>query len=226
MRYLFSIIILIAVLSAPVADVRAQASLSLRTTSTSTNTPTLNSQLSIFTKLKNESATDTFHGPIDFLMANKDSIIYNINIVGKPAIAGTTITLAPHDSLNLLFTAQLLTSNFMVGPDIIIVWPVAAVSIIDSAKAPITISIATGVTATSVENMTAFVANDQLFIKNTQGQIAKGQVRIYDLVGQLVASQQLTDSITVIPLQALPHGVYIADIASGMGLSRQIKFVR
>jgi hypothetical protein len=226
MRYLYSIILLIVVLTAPMASACAQASLSLRTISTSSATPTLNSQLSIFTKLKNESATDTFHGPINFLLANKDSIIYNINIVGKPAIAGTTITLAPHDSVNCLFTVQLLTSNFMAGPDIIIVWPVAAVQIIDSARAPINISIAAGITPTAAEGITAYVANDQLYIRDFDGQSILMQVRIYNLVGQLVADPQLTDSSAVVSLQTLPHGAYIADIISGTGLSRRIKFVR
>jgi hypothetical protein len=159
-------------------------------------------------------------------MANKDSIIYNINIFGKPAIAGTTITLAPHDSINLLFTAQLLTSNFMVGPDIIIVWPVAAVQILDSAKAPITIGIATGINQTGSDHISAYVSNDQLYIHDADGQSLLTHLRIYNLVGQLVAEHQLTDSTTIVSLQTLPHGIFIADITGESGVSKRIKFVR
>jgi len=84
----------------------AQAKLGLYTTSVSNSTPNLNDQISIFTKLKNTSTTDTFSGVINFLLANKDSIITNLSVVGKPPFTGTSITLAPLEEkpLFLLFS--------------------------------------------------------------------------------------------------------------------------
>jgi hypothetical protein len=104
----------------------------------------LNDQISIFTKLKNTSTTDTFSGVINFLLANKDSIITNLSVVGKPPFTGTSITLAPLEEKAALFTVQLLPTYFKAGPDIIIVWPVASVAVVDSARAPIQIANALG----------------------------------------------------------------------------------
>jgi hypothetical protein len=90
----------------------AQAKLGLYTTSVSNSTPNLNDQISIFTKLKNTSTTDTFSGVINFLLANKDSIITNLSVVGKPPFTGTSITLAPLEEKAALFTVQLIAHLF------------------------------------------------------------------------------------------------------------------
>lgn len=224
MRFL-STCCLLLILCGAALPASAQAQLSLTTTSTSSSTPAINDQLSIFTKLKNVSLIDTFTGPVDFLLANQDSLIYDTNIVGKPAFAGTTITLAPQEERSALFTVQLLPSHFRAGPDIIIVWPVAAVHITDSARAPIVIQPALGVDPISAGGVSAYFAADQLHIHTITATPA-GRVDIYDMLGQSVGSYPLTGTATTIPLHHLPQGSYIADIQTGTGPARRLRFIR
>lgn len=224
MRYLYTCCLLV-ILCGTTLRGHAQAQLSLTTTSTSNSTPAINDQLSILTKLKNVSLTDTFTGPVDFLLANKDSIIYDVTIVGKPAFAGTTITLAPQEERSALFTVELFPSHFKAGPDIIIVWPVAAVHITDSARAPIVIQPALGIDAVAQDDVSAYFSGDQLHIL-TDAKITTGRVEIYNMIGQTVGSYTLTSPTTTIPLHHLPKGSYIADIQTGDRPARRVRFIR
>jgi hypothetical protein len=189
-RYILALLIVIGV-GMP-STTFAQAKLGLYTTSVSNSTPNLNDQISIFTKLKNTSTTDTFSGVINFLLANKDSIITNLSVVGKPPFTGTSITLAPLEEKAALFTVQLLPTYFKTGPDIIIVWPVASVAIVDSARAPIQITNALWAWKSKVEmKFQLFVANEQLFVRKNGQENALQYVRIYAVSGALI-EQHLT----------------------------------
>lgn len=204
----------------------AQAKLGLYTTSVSNSTPNLNDQISIFTKLKNTSTTDTFSGVINFLLANKDSIITNLSVVGKPPFTGTSITLAPLEEKAALFTVQLLPTYFKTGPDIIIVWPVASVAIVDSARAPIQITNALGLEEQGGNEFQLFVANEQLFVRKSGQENALQYVRIYTVSGALIEQHLLNAANNTIPLQHLPDGVYIVEMGSGNTIMKRIKFLK
>lgn len=220
MRYLYHCCLLATLMCT--LSVGAQAQLSLTTISTSSTTPAINTQLSILTKLKNVSLTDTFSGPVDFLLANQDSIIYDINIVGKPAFAGTTITLAPQEERSALFTVQLDPSHFKAGPDIIIVWPVAAIHIADSARAPIVIQPALGIASGQIQSAAYCIGGS--FVIRAEAAIAK--VDIYNMMGQCVDSYTISGTAATVPVHHLPEGTYIADITMGSGEALRIRFIR
>lgn len=222
MRY-FYYCCLILFLICPTLSTSAQSRLSLTTTSTSSNTPAIGEQLSIFTKLKNVSLTDTFTGPIDFLLANQDSIIYDVNIVGKPAFAGTSITLAPQEERSALFTVELFPSHFKAGPDIIIVWPVAAVQITDSARAPIDIQPALGIADADPTRSIAYYSADHLFIRTNDLSIS---VNIYNMIGQCVDAYNISGPSGVLPMHHLPAGTYLADILTSGGEELRILIKR
>jgi hypothetical protein len=204
----------------------AQAKLGLYTTSVSNSTPNLNDQISIFTKLKNTSTTDTFSGVINFLLANKDSIITNLSVVGKPPFTGTSITLAPLEEKAALFTVQLLPTYFKAGPDIIIVWPVASVAVVDSARAPIQIANALGLEEQGGNEIQLFVANEQLFVRKSGQENALQYVRIYAVSGALIEQHSLHAMNNTIPLQQLPSGMYIVEMVSGNSIMKRIKFLK
>ncbi|MCW3126497.1 MAG: hypothetical protein JWO03_2155 [Bacteroidetes bacterium] len=225
MKCIYTVSLLALILCTSVIT-NGQARLSQTTTSVSDTTPNLNDQLSVLTSLKNESLTDTFTGTIDFVVANKDSIINMPLVVGKPAFAGTVITLAPQQTRSALFTVTLQPNRFSIGVDIIIVWPVAAVQIIDSARAPINIQPALGITPVSQEGITAFVFGEQLFTQNNGSKSSLRRVQIYDLMGHIVGDYHLSDNTSVIPLHQLPAGVYVADIVGEMGAGKRLKFVK
>lgn len=219
------ILALVTIISFPLSS-KAQAQLGLYTTSVSNSTPILGDQLSIFTKLKNVSSTDTFSGTVNFLLANKDSIITNVSIVGKPAWAGTSITLAPLEEKAALFTVQLLPSYFKVGPDIIIVWPVSIVKTVDTARAPIRIFAPLSITSTIPNLQHLYVANEQLIIQNSENINGLQQLRIFDSSGRLIESHFVELNSTTIPIHHLPQGIYIAEIKEENGSIKRIKFVR
>lgn len=204
----------------------AQAKLGLYTTSVSNSTPNLGDQISIFTKLRNTSTTDTFSGVINFLLANKDSIITNLSVVGKPPFTGTSITLAPLEEKAALFTVQLLPTYFKTGPDIIIVWPVASVAIVDSARAPIQIANVLGLEEQVEQEILLYATNDQLFVRKSSTEIELQYVRIYAISGQLIEQHILTSQNTTIPLQHLPEGVYVVEMTSGNKLLKRLKWVK
>lgn len=204
----------------------AQAKLGLYTTSVSNSTPNLGDQISIFTKLKNTSTTDTFSGVINFLLANKDSIITNLSVVGKPPFTGTSITLAPLEEKAALFTVQLLPTYFKAGPDIIIVWPVASVAVVDSARAPIQIANALGLEEQAGQEILLYATSDQLFVRKSSAETELQYVRIYAISGQLTEQHILSSQNTTIPLQHLPEGVYVVEMTSGNKLLKRLKWVK
>lgn len=225
MKYACTIWLIIAAFIMSPRTSSAQASLGLFTSSVSNSSPTLNTQISIFTELLNLSATDTFRGVVNFKLANKDSIITNVNVVGMPNFAGTSITLAPQEQKAALFTVQLLPSYFSIGNDIIIVWPVAAVATPDSAKAPIVISAETGISDIASQSVKAYVADERLMIISDD-KTGLQQVQIFDIAGRKVGEYTIDATAITISLHDLPKGIYIADILTTTGESRKIKFVR
>lgn len=214
-----------------ITGVHAQAELGLYTTSISNASPALGEQISIYTELRNNSITDTFAGPIDFTVANHDGIITAGSVIGKPPFTGTTVVLPPGAKMAALFTVQLQPAYFKVGPEIIIVWPIttsspSTVIIVDSAKAPITITASTGIVDIPYENIKAFVYNEQLIIQTIEGKTSLEKVQIFDVVGTPVALYYLSDTDAIISLAALPKGLYIAEIMAARGQRKTIKFVR
>lgn len=225
MRSLYTYLIALAILLGCQGSAQAQASLGMYLSSVSNSTPPLNSQISVATFLKNYSTTDTFTGIIDFRVANQDSIITDINVIGKPNYTGTSIKLAPLEAKAALFTVQLLPSHFKAGPDIIIVWPVATANIVDSARAPIAIQIAAGISDMGVSEG-IYVSDDLLMIKNTGLNNSLQRVRIFDVTGQLVLSSEINAGTSAISLRDIPNGVYIAEISSAGSICKRVKFVR
>ena len=225
MKNIYTAILLLTMMSIVSAGASAQARLGLYTGSVSSTTPNINDQLSVFTTLRNVSTTDTFRGPIDFILANKDSIITNINVVGKPAFTGTVITLAPGESKSALFTVRLLPTYFSVGPDIIIVWPIAGVLTVDSAKAPITINPALGVTTISNDEIKVINNDGHLVISQTSPGISLRQVQIFGLNGDRVKLLSPHTATIDISLSDIAAGLYIVEITDSKGETKRLKFV-
>ena len=204
----------------------AQAQLGLYTTSVSNSTPNIGDQFYLFASLKNYSATDTFNGVINFELANKDSIITIVTIVGKPPYTNTIIKLAPLEEKSALFTVQILPSHFTAGPDIIIVWPIASVPIVDSARAPIVIQNPLGIKEQTESKLHLFVFNEQIFIQNTDTENPLQQLQILNMNGQVVSAAKINSPIATIPVNNLPKGVFIVEILLQNGETRVLKFVR
>lgn len=204
----------------------AQAILHTTINSLSTSTPTIGDQLFVNIQLQNVSLTDTFKGVIAFDLANQDSIIENVAIVGKPNYNGTFITLAPLETKAGLFTVQIVGPNFVVGPDIIIVWPIASAIIFDSAQAPINIQGPLGIEEDESGSPQFLQTEDAIFIQLQGSKVALQGVRIFNLNGQLLIHQQLQEGNNSIPTENLPLGVYVAEIEMTNGKAKRVKWVK
>jgi hypothetical protein len=226
MKTVFTLLLTFCLTIMGAAGLQAQGSLGLYTTSVSDNTPAMGDQLSLFTKLINVSPTDTFKGIVDFGLANNGGPITDLAVFGKPALAGTNITLAPLEEKNLLFTVEIVPAYFTPGSDIIIVWPVANTNIVDSARANVYISGTTGMEDTKANSLQVFVAANRLFVLNTDVKCQLEQLRIIDLQGRVVANYPISGTNFNAPLNELSGGVYLAEITTTTGTRRVLKFVR
>ncbi|MES2619413.1 MAG: T9SS type A sorting domain-containing protein [Bacteroidota bacterium] len=206
--------------------VRAQAQLGLYTTSVSSSTPNMGDQLYLFAQLKNYSTIDTFNGVINFELANKDSIITNVTIVGKPPYTNTVIKLAPLEEKSALFTVQILPSYFKAGPDIIIVWPIATATIVDSASAVIVIQDPLSIDEQTKAKLRIFTTTEQLIIINEGQESQLEQVRIYTTTGSVILAYKTNTPNITIPLSVLPQGSYIAEVLLQNGERRMLKFAK
>jgi hypothetical protein len=206
--------------------VYAQAQLHTSITSVSDANPLIGDQILINILLKNESFTDTFNGIINFDLANTGGVINNGSIVGKPNYNGTSITLAPLETKTGLFTVQIQGPYFVVGPDIIIVWPIASATILDSARTNINIQAALGIEEDESDNLLLWQNGDELFLQLGNAEKILQGVRIYALNGQLRLTQQLAASTNRIPIKDLPAGVYVAEVRLMNGETYKLKWVR
>lgn len=226
MKRVYHLLIAAVLFLTGAGQLNAQASLGLYTTSISDATPNMGDQLSILTNLVNLSSTDTFIGVVDFRMLHNGGEIIDQAIFGKPALAGTaTIKVAPGEQKSLLFTVQIDAGYFVPGSDIIIVWPVAPVAIIDSAKTSIFINGTTGVNDLHLGGVSVFVANNQLMVVNPAQNTGVEQLQIFNLLGSPVLSYPVTKSTFAVPLANLPKGIYIAQLTGSNGERRAVKFV-
>jgi hypothetical protein len=208
--------------------VSAQGVLSLYTTSSSNTTLPMGGMVSINTKLVNTSATDTFNGLIDFELANGNGIINDINVFGEPQISGTVFKLAPQEEKLLLFTVTPNASYFAPGPDIIIVWPIAASAnaIIDSARVAINILQSTGVNETDMQQIRILNTGTDLFISTGSEKIATERVQLFNLQGQLLLQQYFNATNVHLPITELPKGIYVVELTTNNGIRKLMKFVK
>lgn len=225
MRKLYKCVLVVAMLLLIQLGLQAQGTLGLYTTSVSNSSPAMGEQFSLFTKLVNTSTTDTFKGVIDFELANEGGIINDIAVFGEPAVSGNFLTLAPLQEINLLFSITPQPSYFVVGPDIIIVWPLASAPVIDSARAQIFIQEPTGIKNAEQLTLKNWVQNQQLIIQLLNTENSLQRVQIFSTSGTLLISESTNGNTTNIPIGMLPNGIYIAEIVTSDGSRNCIKFI-
>lgn len=208
------------------ANLVAQGSLGLYLTQVSSTTPAIGESVFIQAKLINTSTTETFSGIVDFSMANQNGLISDFAVFNKPNYSGTLVTLGPLEEKITLTTIDMDGPYFVAGPDIIIVWPLAACDIVDSIKINLDIQAPTGINEADDSGISAFVRNNQLIVQNKAPNINLKRVQLFDVTGKVMATYMLSDSTATLPLNEVPRGMYIAEITATNGLRKIIRFVR
>lgn len=207
-------------------NLHAQATLSLFTTSVSNTAPAMGQPFNLFTKLVNTSAVDSFKGVIDFSLANENGLINDVNVFGKPAVSGNFITLAPLQEMNLLFTVTPQPAYFVPGPDIIIVWPIAAAPVVDSAIAQIDIQEPSSIAGIKPAELKVFAQNDVLMLQLLNSESSLKHVQILSVTGNLLIAEALNGNSAGISIAMLPKGMYVVEVLTADGRRSALKFVR
>lgn len=189
------------------------SSLGFGATTYSEDTLNLGDTLHINTYLKNYD-TAAYASTLGFRLKINGIINVNQNIFPNP-LQGQQLNLAPGDSLALNMIVVITPAYFVVGPDILVVWPyptdggIAHDSLI---KQIIVRDYETGINEAALdEALKAWLQNDQFVINSDAALVELNRVSFYNLYGEITYSTPASNN-TQIPLGHLPRGIYIAEI--------------
>ncbi|MCW3125988.1 MAG: hypothetical protein JWO03_1646 [Bacteroidetes bacterium] len=107
--------------------------------------------------------------------------------------------------------------NFVVGSSTVVIWPIvsnpAGVQV-DSARVQLTITAPLGIDNAEMNDTKVYLFGSQLYIHSPE--IISGDIRIYDIVGHLIATQKISPN-TQIPMDHYATGVYAIEITLSDG---------
>ncbi|MBS1611279.1 MAG: T9SS type A sorting domain-containing protein [Bacteroidetes bacterium] len=191
----------------------AASSLGFGATTYSQDTLNLGDTLRINTYLKNYD-TATYASTLGFRLKINGILNVNQNIFPNP-LQGQQLNLAPGDSLALNMIVVITPAYFVVGPDILVVWPyptdggIAHDSLI---KQIIVRDYGTSITEPNLDGaINAWLQYDQFIINTDAALIELNRVSFYNLYGEMVDDVPANNN-TQIPIGHLPRGIYIAEI--------------
>ncbi len=181
-------------------------------------TITINAQVTNFDSVP-------FSGPIDFGLKNNAYVLTTNSLFNKPPYSSNQISLYPHETVPAIFSIDIDPMYFTPGPDVVVVWPICTQPIADSVVIPIFIESPNGIKDDGERLFTYIMAGNRIFIKSADAETNFEQVRIYNMVGQVV-SEIKSSFITEVPLPALPKGIYVCEFISSDNRRQVIKFFR
>ena len=182
-------------------------------TTYSADTLNLGDTLRISTFIKNYSDT-AYTSTLSFKLTINGIQNVNQNIFPNP-VQGQQLNLAPGDSLQTNMIVVITPAYFVVGPDILVVWPfptdgsIAHDSLI---KQIIVRDYGTGIDeALKGDFIRTWLSNEQFNISTNTEQIELNHVSFYNLVGEQVYSTPIQNKSSI-PVGHLPKGIYAAEI--------------
>lgn len=181
-------------------------------------TITINAQLT-------NTDTVVFTGQLDFGLRNSTQILTNTGIFKKPPYSNNTIVLNPGETVPAIFSVKIDAAYFAPGPDVVVVWPIAAKPVTDSILIVLNIVSPTGIQQEPEAQFDYLVYPDKIVLYNLPTDIAIKQVRIYNVFGQL-AGEGVPGFAHEIPLGNIPKGIYLCEILMADRSRKVIKFLK
>ncbi len=199
---------------------QGQSSLGFGATTFSKDTLFLGDTLFINTYLKNNDVspyTDT----VAFKLKINGILNVNQNIFPNPLL-NQGLNLAAGDSLPITLIAVITPAYYLVGPDILVVWPVANTGGLahDSIIKQIIVVDHTGLDELTDPHLRLYYRQNLLNIEQNDGYVNLNRVRIFDLQGRELINRQLAGD-TNLPFENYPAGFYLAEITYN-GTARRI----
>lgn len=206
-------IILLSVFISGCSLLNAASNLGWGATSFSKDTFLYGETLSITTFLKNYSS-QTFNDTVR--LALKINGILNVNsLIFQNTLPSPPINIAGGDSVPATLSLIITPAYYLVGPDILVIWPkandgsFAHDSIIDTII--VVDHLATAIDDKADKKLKAFYLNETVFIVNEDAEINLNRVRIFDLFGQEISDSPLNGNNSI-PFNSQPHGIYFVEV--------------
>ena len=128
-----------------------------------------------------------FSGPMDFGLRTDHYNLTTSSLYGKPPYSGNQISLYPYEVVPAIFSIHIEPQYFSPGPDVVVVWPIANSPYIDSILINIIVQNPSGIKDDKEDLFSYIIAGNKIFLKNTNPETNIKQVRIYNLLCQLVS---------------------------------------
>lgn len=199
---------------------QAQSSLGFGATTFSKDTLFLGDTLFIHTYLKNND-TNAYTDTVAFKLKINGILNINQNIFPNP-LNNQGINLPAGDSLSITLIAVITPAYYLIGPDILVVWPVANTGGLahDSIIKQIIVVENTGLNDGPDARLRIFCTQNQLNIESTDDNLGLNHVRIFDVQGRELVNREIAGS-TSIPFRDYPTGLYLIEV-TGPNNQRQV----
>lgn len=201
------------------------SSIGFGATTYSQDTLRIGDTLRIYTYIKNYD-TNAYNSTLSFKLKINGIQNVNPNLFPNP-VQGQQLNLAPGDSLAATMIVVITPSYFLVGPDILVVWPyptdgdIAHDSLI---KQIYVLDYGTGINdGDKGEFIRTWLQNGDFHIYTDGIDIDVNHVSFYNLYGEQVMNSPASNN-TSIPFGNLPSGLYIAEIVYNGNQKKLVKF--
>ena len=156
--------------------------------------------------------------------------IQNVNQVLFPnPYYDQIVNIGAHDSIVADINITITTAYFDIGPDILVVWPIAydgSLPMFSIDSQIVVVNKGVGFNDLTDElNMKAYYANKQIYLKAEDAEITFNRVRIYDLTGREIMNEA-TDGEKPIPFNIEPDGIYFVEVTYNGGEKRTYKILK
>jgi hypothetical protein len=187
----------------------------------------LGDTLFISTHLVNYDSV-AYNDTISFSLKINGVINVNPNIFPNPFLI-QPINIPSHDSIPANFLVVITPAYFQVGPDILVVWPIASdgsptrdtliksIFVLDPS--------AVGISNEKIEQFRVFCFDNSGIIQSSDPEIHLNRVRIFNISGQAVSDLALSHN-NKIPFSDCPDGMYFAEVTFNSTQKRIVKFIK
>lgn len=194
-------------------------------TSFSQDTLNIGDTLHIFTSVKNYDAA-AYNSTLSFKLKINGVLNANPNLFPNP-VAGQQLNLAAGDSLDVEMIVVITPAYFLVGPDILVVWPYPTDGSLAHDSIIKQIYVQDYGTGINDDDKGVFIrswfANGEYHIYNDGINIDFNRVSFYDMLGQQVLDAPISGNASV-PFSSFPNGTYIAVITYNGKQRKLVKF--
>jgi len=176
----------------------------------------------VFSVTSNIVISDT--SSVDYIGKIRFGISVNGTLIANP---DTNFSYTPLDSdfisahgfitksLTIRFTSPTQGGVFLVGPAVVVIWPIDSAPtphahIVDSATASFTITGLAGINDPSLNNVKAYMINSELLIQSDAENTLE-RVRIFDVSGAVLLDRPAYQN-TTIQMDQFASGIYLAEV--------------